>query len=344
MPDASLSYLQNVPERGQSVEVAPGVRWIRLPLPYRLDHINVWSIEDGDGWALVDTGVYTPETEAAWDGLMSRPPLNWPLKRVIVTHMHPDHIGMSGLLTRKFHVGLWISRLEYLSCRATLSEEVHEPTPGAIGFYRAAGWSPAALEVYRQRFGEDLVEIHALPDSFRRLEDSQMLRIGSHDWEVIGGNGHSPEHSSLYCRDLKLFISGDQVLPKISSNVSVHPVEPEANPMLDWLQSLDAIEARVSEDVLVLPAHNDCFRGLHLRIAQLRSGQQKVMTRLLDHLDEPRRVVDAFVPLFKRAIPESDATLFQLATGEAIANLNYLISRGEVTKRLEGGVAWYQRT
>ncbi len=337
-----LEYPLPVPPRGEFNEVVPGVRWIRLPLPYQLNHINVWSIDDGDGWALVDTGARTEDTVAAWEKLMAKPPFDRPVTRVLVTHMHPDHVGMSGWLTRKYGVRLWISRLEYLACRVIVSDTNREAPPDALRFYKEAGWGQMALEGYRARFGNFGKHVYALPDSYLRLQDGQRLRIGAHEWEVVSGNGHSPEHSCLYCPELKLLISGDQILPKISSNVSVHPNEPEANPMADWMNSLDKVQARVPDDVLVLPAHNDCFHGLHARIEQLRAGQHKAFDQLRETLRaEPRRVVDVFPSLFRRPIDPNDAGQLGLATGEAIACLNYLLQRGEVGKEMRDGVAFF---
>jgi glyoxylase-like metal-dependent hydrolase (beta-lactamase superfamily II) len=338
---ASPASLQ-APAPGSFVQVAPGVHWIRLPMPYRLDHINVWAIEDGEGWALVDTGMRTEATVAAWEKLFAQQPFDRPLTRVFVTHMHPDHIGMAGWLTRKYGVQLWISRLEYLTCRVIVSDSGREAPADALRFYQEAGWSTGAIEGYRARFGNFGKNIYTLPDSFRRLEDRQVVRIGAHDWEVVGGNGHSPEHACLYCPALKVLISGDQVLPKISSNVSVQPLEPEANPMDDWMASLDKVQARVPDDVLVLPAHNDCFHGLHARIEHLRKGQEEAFSKLRELLREPRRVVDVFVALFRRPIEEADAGLLGMATGEAVACLNYLIERGEAVKDVRNGVAWYR--
>lgn len=341
MIHASVSYPLDLPRRGESVEVAPGVRWIRLPLPYRLNHINVWALDDGDGWTLVDTGSRTEENVAVWEELTSRAPLDRPLQRVLVTHMHPDHIGMAGWLTRRYGVKLWMTALEYLSCRALTGDSNREAPADALDFYRQAGWGAAALEGYRARFGNFGRHVHALPDSYTRLSDGQRVRIGAHDWEVVVGSGHSPEHACLYCPDLRLLISGDQVLPKISSNVSVHPMEPDADPMAEWLASLDRVQARVPDDVLVLPAHNDCFHGLHARIEQLRKGQEEALQRLRDALAQPRRVVDVFEALFRRPIAQSDASQLGLATGEAVACLNYLLRRGEAVKVSRDGVAWY---
>ncbi len=332
------------PERGQTTEVAPGVLWIRMPLPYALNHINLWAIEDGAGWAIVDTGVRTEETAAVWRELFANARDERPLTRVFVTHMHPDHVGMAGWLTRKFGVWLWMSRLEYLSCRAMVSDTGREAPPDAIDFCRRAGWGPLAIETYRTRFGNFGKHIHALPDSFRRLRDGEVIAIGAHTWRVVVGSGHSPEHACLYCPELKVLISGDQVLPRISSNVSVYPTEPDADPMKNWLESLAKLKREVPDEVLVLPAHNECFRGLHARIDALASGQERALLRLRRSLAErPKRAIDVFGALFARAIAETDVGLLGMATGESLACLNYLMHRGEAGREVDAdGVAWYR--
>jgi glyoxylase-like metal-dependent hydrolase (beta-lactamase superfamily II) len=343
MQHTELTYPFATPEPGTFIEVAPGVRWIRLGLPFRLNHINVWSLDDGAGWTLVDTGVSTEESLAAWDKLLDQAPLTQPVRRVMVTHMHPDHIGMAGWFTRKYGVQLWISRLEYMTCRVVAADTGREAPAEALRFYAEAGWSPEAIDKYRARFGGFGKHIHALPATYKRLEDGMPVRIGAHDWEVVTGNGHSPEHACLYSRDLKILISGDQVLPRISSNVSVQPMEPEANPMADWLASLAKLRERVPDDVLVLPAHGGCFHGLHLRLQQLEEDQHASLARLRERLAEPRRVVDVFESLFKRPITEADASLLGMATGESLACLNWLVQSGGATRRVVDGVAWYER-
>lgn len=335
--------IETPPARGEILEIAPGVWWVRMPLPFRLDHINLWAIADGDGWTLVDTGVRNEETIATWRALFALFPNSGPIRRVVVTHMHPDHVGMAGWLTRKFDCRLWMTRLEYLHCRTLVADTGREAPADALAFYRRAGWSETAAEGYKTRFGDFGKLIYALPDSYRRIRDGEVLRIGDHDWRVIVGSGHCPEHACLYCEDLKLLISGDQVLPRISSNVSVYPMDPDANPMAEWLDSLDKIERLVPDDVLVLPAHNDCFRGLHARIAHLRRGQHVAFDRLRDRLREPRRAVDVFTALFGRQIDESNVSLLGMATGESLACLAWLLARGEAQCDLDGdGVAWYR--
>jgi glyoxylase-like metal-dependent hydrolase (beta-lactamase superfamily II) len=251
---------------------------------------------------------------------------------------------MAGWLTRKFGVRLWMTRLEYLTCRVTVSDTGREAPPDGTAFYRRAGWGDAAIESYRVRFGNFGKHIHALPDSYRRMRDGETLQIGAHAWRVIVGNGHSPEHACLYCPDLELLISGDQVLPRISSNVSVYPIEPDADPMADWLASLTKLKREVPDDVLVLPAHNECFRGLHARVDSLARGQALALERLRRSLTQPKRAIDVFGALFARPIGEADVPLLSMATGESVACLNHLLHRGEVSRDIDSdGVAWYRR-
>lgn len=326
---------------GETRDAAPGVKWLRMPVGGGLQFINVWALEDGEGWAVVDTGLQTRETAQAWrtafkEGLEGRP-----ITRVIVTHLHPDHIGLAGWMTRKFQCRLWMTRLEYLQCRMLVADTGREAPEDGLNFYKAAGWDEDAIENYRTRFGGFGKAIYQLPDSYRRLDDGEEFRIGAHTWRVVTGNGHSPDHACLYCPELKLLISGDQVLPRISSNVSVFPTEPDADPLLDWMSSCAKVKAAVPDDVLVLPAHNDPFHGLHARLDHLINGHERSLGRLEKLLSsEPKRVIDVFGALFARAIgPE----LLGMATGEGLAHINCLIERGRaVAEADEHGVVWYR--
>jgi len=316
---------------------------MRLPLPMALNHVNVWAIADGDGWSIVDTGIRSEQTAELWEQLLSGPLRGQPVKRVFATHMHPDHVGMAGWLTRRFDCNLWMSRLEYVTARMLAADTGREAPEDALSFYRRAGWDGHLVEGYRARFGRFGAGIHALPDSFHRLEDGDDLKIGQHTWRVIVGRGHSPEHACLHCEALGVLISGDQVLPRISSNVSVFPTEPDADPLHDWLESLDKLQRLIPDSVLVLPSHNECFRGLHARLGQLRSHHLASLDRLQELLATPRRVIDTFEVMFGRDITDPMHTTF--ATGESLAHLNYLRRRGRIfVDRDSEGVDWYRRS
>lgn len=334
-PEALTTYpFEQMPTPGQAVEAAAGLLWMRMPLPPPLAHINTWAIAEGDGWAVVDTGMQSGETAAAWSAAIAGPLGHRPITRVFGTHMHPDHIGMAGWLTRRFDCRLWMTRLEYLTCRVLVADTGREAPAEGVEFYRRAGWDDEAIEQYRARFGGFGKAVHPLPDSYRRIGEGERIAIGAHEWIVVVGSGHSPEHASLYCPALRVLISGDQVLPRISSNVSVFPTEPDADPLADWFDSLAHLERTVPDDVLVLPSHNEPFRGLHSRLHSLVNGHLRGLDRLRRQLAEPKRVVDLFGTLFARNV-HADPHLLGMATGECIAHLNYLIARGEV--RVEQG-------
>ncbi len=341
--ESGLTYTSEAPPpSGGAIELAPDVLWMRMPLPFNLSHINVWAIKDGRGWGVVDTGIWSADTIDAWSQVFVDAFSGREVTRVFVTHMHPDHIGMAGWLTRKFDCRLWISRLEYLSCRVLGADTGREAPEEGVRFYRMAGWDEEAIKNYRARFGGFGRMIHALPESYRRLQDGELIEIGAEHWRVVVGTGHSPEHACLYCPSLKLLISGDQVLPRISSNVSVFPTEPDANPLADWLVSLRKLKDEVPNDVLVLPSHNEPFHGLHQRIDALELSQLRALDRLRKVLQQPLRAMDVFEALFSRPVT-SEHQLLTMATGESIAHLNYLVHRGEASVQVRAdGVAWYQ--
>ena len=336
-----LTYpFATLPGPGEAMEVADGVLWLRMPLPFALDHINLWALRDGDGWTLVDTGVKTSATMAAWEQLFEGALGGRPVTRVIATHMHPDHIGLAGWLTERFDCRLWMSRLEYVTCRMLLADTGREAPEEGARFYHGAGWSEAQIAGYRARFGGFGRGVYPMPDAYRRIEDGEVIRIGRDDWRVVVGNGHSPEHACLLRERDRVLISGDQVLPKISSNVSVWPTEPDADPLADWLDSLAKLRREIGEEVLVLPSHGEPFRGLHVRLAALERGHEKSLTRLLRLLATPKRAVDVFGALFARAIGDD---LLGMATGESLAHLNCLRGRGLAVCATDAdGVVWWR--
>ena len=341
-PATALTYpFDAVPGPGEAFAVAPGVYWLRMRLPMAgLNHINLWALADGEGWTLVDTGMQTSETASDWQTALAGPLGRKPVQRVLCTHMHPDHIGMAGWLTRAHGIRLWTTRLEYVTCRMLVADTGREAPADGVRFYRAAGWDEAALEHYKARFGGFGKAVHALPDSYRRIVEGEELRIGAHLWRAVIGRGHSPEHLCLHCPELKLLISGDKVLPRITSNVSVFPTEPDADPLTEWLESLATLKRQIPDDVLVLPSHNEPFRGLHARLDDLADGHERRLERVLEELATPKRAVELFSVLFRRTI---GLDMLGMATGESLAHLNCLVGRGLAERHIDpSGILWYR--
>ncbi|MDT8320509.1 MAG: MBL fold metallo-hydrolase [Xanthomonadales bacterium] len=341
MSDTTIRYaFETRPQVGEIHDILPGLKWLRLPLPFQLDHINVWLLEDAHGWALVDTGLFDETTRAVWRRVLERQLQTVPLTRVLVTHLHPDHVGCAGWLSRKFSVDLWMSREEYLLCRVLVADTGKPAPPEGVRFYDAAGFGPENIDRYQELFGSFGRVVSALPEAYRQMSEGDSLHIGGREWRVIIGRGHCPEHACLYCPELNVLISGDQILPTISSNVSVYPTEPAANPLASWFESLRRLKRELPADVLVLPAHGKPFRGAHQRLDALIAEHEEGLRKLQKYCAEPRRAIDVFPALFKSRINDSNLIM---ATGESIAHLHYLIARGAMeVERDAGGVKWYR--
>lgn len=339
----TIQYAFNTkPEMGKTMQVAPGVHWLRMVLPFALSHINLWLLEDRNTWSIVDTGVGTTECKDIWRETFANTMEGRPVSRVFVTHLHPDHLGCAGWLARKFSAPLWMSREEYLLARILVGD-TGRPTPEAGDrFYTAAGFAADQLDYYHKMFGMFGKFVTRLPEAYHRMQHDDIIDIGALQWRIIVGSGHSPEHACFYNDTHNLLISGDQLLPTISSNVSVFPTEPDANPLHDWIESLSLLKANIPKDVLVLPAHGKPFRGAHSRLDSLIEEHRDGLDKLYDFCAVPKRAVDVFTVLFKRPISNSNLIM---ATGESIAHLNYLVD----TERLamttdDDGVNWYQKS
>jgi glyoxylase-like metal-dependent hydrolase (beta-lactamase superfamily II) len=330
------------PEAGETMQVADGMWWLRMPLPFSLGHINLWLLEAGDGWAVVDTGIHTDMSKDVWRQTIASVMSDKPINHVVVTHLHPDHVGCAGWLTDEYGIDLWMTRDEYLLCRVLVADTGRAAPEEGVNFYHAAGFPPDALHNYQKMFGMFGKYVAELPESYKRLKRGDELEFAGNTWEVLVGRGHSPEHACFYDEARNLFVSGDQLLPTISSNVSVYPTEPKANPLRDWIDSLRALKARLPEDVLVFPAHGKPFRGAHERLDELVQEHLDGLDKLLDLCGEPKRALDTFPALFKSKISDSNLIM---ATGEAVAHLNYLIDAGEIEcEPDQDGVDWYRRS
>ncbi len=330
----------STPATGTAAPVAGGVHWLRMPLPFALSHINLWLLEDDDEWVIVDTGLHSDEAKAIWEATLDGYMHGRAVNRVIATHLHPDHVGNAGWLSRRCNTGLHMTRNEYLLCRQLSSSSERPDIDAGMRFYRAAGFPADATDKYQKMFNLFGRAMSRLPGTYSRLRDGDTLPLGGRTWEIIVGNGHSPEHACLFCAELNVLISGDQILPTISSNVSVFPTDPLADPLHDWLTSIDRLAARLPDDVLVLPAHGKPFRGVKSRLAALRAEHEEALDKTAIQCRMPQRAIDVFPALFGREIAGSQLIM---ATGEAVAHLNWLLIRDRITRTTDAqGVHWYE--
>ncbi len=333
-------FEDQIPAPGEVTEVADGVFWIRLPMMGRLNHINVWLLRDYDGWTIVDTGIFNSNVQGHWQTIFDKHLEGNPVTRVIATHLHTDHTGNAGWIVDKWDCDLWMSRSDFYMCKVMAADGPSDVPEDAIRFYRRAGFTDERLDRYRQRFGQFGANISPLPAGYRRIKDSQYIDIGGREWRAMIGHGHAPEHVCLYCPELKLIIAGDQILPTITPNVSVQPSEPLANPLKDWISSCGRFREMLPPNLLVLPAHENLYEGVHERLTALIDWHEVGLEKLYDLCATPKRAVDVFPALFKSEI--TDMSYFP-ATGEAIAHLHCAQERRMLTVTEEDGVAWWEQ-
>ncbi|WP_143514520.1 MBL fold metallo-hydrolase [Primorskyibacter flagellatus] len=332
------------PSGDQAIEVAPGVLWMRLPLPMKLDHVNVYALDEGDSWTLVDTGFSSKKTRALWQGLLDGPLAGKPVGRVIVTHHHPDHVGLAGWFQTEHGAELIATRTAWLFARMLQLDEQARPASETLAYYRRAGMGAKdiARRAEERPFNFSDV-VYPMPLGFTRIKQGDVIRAGGRDWDVHIGNGHAPEHATLWSRDDNLVIAGDQILPSISSNLGVYATEPKADPVGDWLEACERLSQLARPDHLVLGGHKLPFTGLPTRMRQLIDNHHGALKRLLVELETPKAATDCFPVLFKRQIGDAE---FGLAMVEAVAHLNHLHRQGLVTQstRSDGAMVYCRRT
>ena len=328
------------PAEGEATEIADGVLWMRLPLPMALDHVNVYALRDADGWTLVDTGLDTRRTRALWDRLLDGPLAGAPVARVLLTHHHPDHVGLAGWFAER-GAEIWATRTSWLMARMLRLDVQEVPDERTLLFWRRAGMDAAT---YAARAGARPFNfadcVHSIPLGFRRLSEGERVRLAGRDWTVRLGGGHAPDHATLWEKDGPLVIGGDQLLPGISPNLGVYATEPGADPVADWIEACGRLSAFAAEDQLVLPGHKLPFTGLPLRLRQMEDNHHGALKRLRGWLAErPRTAAECFPPLFRRTIGASE---YGLALVEAVAHLNHLLHAGGAERSLDGE-AWLWR-
>ncbi|MCU0827681.1 MAG: MBL fold metallo-hydrolase [Tabrizicola sp.] len=336
MKDGIRHPWEAAPHEGEAIRVAEGILWLRLPLPMALDHVNIYALDDGIGWTLIDAGLASKRSKVIWEKLLNGPLAGKPVTRVILTHHHPDHVGLVGWFQAR-GAELLATRTAWLYARMLTLDVQDRPSPEAMTYFRRAGLTETELakRATERPFNfADIVE--PMPVGFTRIVEGQRLRVGGRDWTVRIGHGHAPDHATLWSDD-GIVLGGDQLLPGISANIGVYPTEPEADPLTEWLDSCQAFTAHARDDQLILPGHKLPFHGLPFRLGQMIENHESALVRMLDHLATPRTASDCFLPLFRREIAAAE---HGLALVETVAHLNCLLQRGQVSRSLSAAGAW----
>ena len=343
VPEVTMRHPWEVPPApGEAIEIATGVLWMRLPLPMKLDHVNVYALDDGDSWTVIDTGFSSKKTRAIWEQLMAGPLKGKPVKRVVVTHHHPDHIGNAGWFQSEHGAELVTTRTAWLFARM-LTLDVQEVWPQeTLDYYRSAGMAP---EIYDKRIADRPFNfadvVYPMPLGFTRIQQDDVIRMGGRTWDVHMGNGHAPEHATFWSRDDNLVITGDQILSSISPNIGVYATEPMAAPLADWLEACERLALLARPDHIALGGHKLPCTRLPLRMRQLIDNHHGALERLLEYLDQPKTAAECFSTLFKRSIGEGE---YGLALVEAVAHVNHLYCIGKLDRSRRDDGAWlYQR-
>jgi glyoxylase-like metal-dependent hydrolase (beta-lactamase superfamily II) len=327
------------PERTEAIQVAPGVRWLRMPLPFKLDHINLWLIEEAAGWAMIDTGLASQETRDLWEASFPKILDGRPISRIICTHFHPDHMGLAGWHAQRWGVDCWASLGDWAFGRMLSVEDSPDFHALQLEFYRQCGFGQREIELVRERGNPYSKRVVPPPPSFCRLKGGTSLMLGGVSWRLIEGNGHSPEHISLYSHDLKLLISGDQILPKISPIVGVWPQDHETDQLGLFLATLDRFRD-LPADTLVLPSHGLPFKGLHDRLDQLAHHHDQRLLETLEACRQPQTAAEMVKVLFKREL-DMQETIF--AASESLAHLHYLTGKGLLAREEDAQGIWLWR-
>ena len=327
-------FEERIPQPGEAIEVSPGIFWIRMPLPFALDHINLWLIDEGDGWTIVDTGYGVEATWSLWERHFAGVMGGRPVRNIVVTHYHPDHVGSAAWLVERTGAALWMTAAEFLSAHAAHADVAGFDRENTVALYIANGVPSSAVPESTRKVNGYRRGVPEVPRRYRRIMHGDRLKMGGDDWEVITVFGHAPEHAALWCAARNVLISGDQVLPRITTNVAVWGSQPESNPLRLFLESMSRF-GHVSADALVLPSHDRVFRGVHRRIAELHEHHERRLERLLEGCAQPLTAFEALPLLFKRKLDDHQ---LMFAMGEAIAHLHYLQHGGRVRRVEEGGL------
>ena len=325
---------QNFPEHKLLVELTPGIYWVRFNLSSVVSHVNAYILRDGNGITIIDTGISSIDCKQIWEKIFIDEFKGVKVNRLIITHHHPDHLGLLGWFHERFQAEIWSSRVAWLTARM-LTLDVHETTSlDVLSFWYGAGMPGSLLSKKKKERPFNFCDyVDPIPLGYRRIVDHERIFIGDNCWQINFGHGHAPEHLTLHCPELNIFISGDQILPGISPNLSVYPTEPNANPVGEFIETCEKLLKIEDREYLVLPGHNLPFWGLKVRIKQLLNHHYAALSRILDFLTlEPGTAADIFSSLYLRKIRESE---YSLALGEAVGHLNYLWHQKKISRNIK---------
>ena len=329
------------PENGEITEIAEGVMWLRLPLPMKLDHVNIYILDDGDGWTLIDTGIKTRKVMGMWKHLIDNILSGKPIKRVIATHHHPDHIGLHGWFVENYGAEYLSTQVAYLTARMLTLDTQEAYLDSQIDFYRRAGMRSDLFEARKSERPFNFSDIvHPIPIGFKKISEGDKIEMGGRTWDIRVDHGHAPYHATFWSCDDGLVLSGDQIIPSISSNIGVYPTEPDSNPLKEWMASCDRLKEFSNDDNLALPGHKLPFVGIPLRLKQLLENHSGALDRLRLDLKTPKTAGEVMPAIFKRNIEDGE---YSLGLVEALAHCNYLWHAGEVTRTLgnDGVYQWH---
>lgn len=326
------------PSGTEAIEVAQGVLWLRQPLPMALDHVNIYVLDEGDSWTVVDTGFYSKKALTLWQAWLEGPLAGKPVGRVVVTHHHPDHVGLAGWFQSEHGAELVTSRTAWLFARMLQLDEQPRPTQETMAFWRSCGMSDDILAKRAQERPMNFADcVYPMPLGFTRVKQGDQITMGGRAWDVHMGNGHAPEQLTLWSRDDNLVLSGDQILSSISPNIGTYATEPQADPVADWLEACERLSTLAREDHLVLGGHKLPFQGLPARMRHLIDNHHSALTRLEAHLNTPKSATECFAPLFKRTIGDGE---YGLAMVEAMSHCLHLWHTGRASREMDSSGTW----
>lgn len=337
---AAIAYTHpTAPAFGSEVTLAPGLLWVRLPLPFRLNHVNIWLLEEPDGWTAIDTGASTEDAMEIWEALATGPMRGKPIRRLLATHGHTDHIGLASWLVDRYECPFVATQVEWMSPQLRRQESFEEIRPEISRFLSSHGCDDEQVRLYKEERSRIRALQLPMPQAYERIRDGDQITFGGRSWRVITAGGHAAEHASFYCAADNILIVGDQILSKITPMIGVFANEPNGNPLSEYLTSFQPFEA-LPADVLVLPSHGLPYRGLHRRIVELVDHHHMRLADLERLMDRPKNATELTAGLFARAVAEGQG---RLALAETLAHIHFLLGVGRIERVRAGNGEWHFR-